>query len=253
MDLPARLTAALSGVRSAGVITGAGVSAESGIPTYRGTGGLYDDPQEGDRTVEALTGTTLRSDPDRTWRAVAKLAHLAGRAQPNPAHHAIVELERNLERFVLLTQNVDGLHQLAGSRNVIAIHGGVFDTRCMACDRRGRIQSEALSGIETAPRCEECGGVMRPDAVLFGEMLPAREVARIEEEFFDRPPDLVLVVGTSAMFPYIVRPVAHARQLGRLTVEVNPERTYLSDSVEFLVQAKAGEALPLIAAATSRC
>ena len=252
MELPTRLLAALSSIRSAGVITGAGVSAESGIPTYRGDGGIYDDPLEGDRTVEALSGTTLQSDPDRTWRAVAKLAQLAGRARPNPAHHAIVEMERKLERFVLLTQNVDGLHQAAGSRNVIAIHGGVFDTRCMACGRRGRIRPEALAGMEAAPRCDECGGVMRPDAVLFGEMLPTGEVARLEQEFFERPPDLVLVVGTTAMFPYIAQPVVHARQLGRLTVEVNPERTYLSDSVEFFVRAKAGEAMPLIAAATSR-
>ena len=127
-ELPQDVVSALADVRSAGVITGAGVSVESGIQPYRGEGGLYDDPDEGDRTVEALTGSTLQRDPDRTWRAIVKLARQAKDARPNPGHEALVRMEESLDRFVLLTQNVDGLHQLAGSRNVIAIHGNVFDT-----------------------------------------------------------------------------------------------------------------------------
>jgi NAD-dependent deacetylase len=249
MELPEQLVEALAGVRSAGVITGAGISVESGIRTYRGEGGLYDDPEEGDRTVEALTGSTLEVDPDRTWQAVVKLAREAQGAQPNAAHVALKGMEEALDRFVLLTQNVDGLHDLAGSRNVIYIHGNVFDTRCMACPATGRLEREDLVGLETAPRCDACGGVMRPNAVLFGEMLPPREVERLQREFYDDPPDLVIAVGTTAMFHYIIDPVLHARRSGKLTIEVNPEAGPLSEFVDHYLQGPAGTCVPLIAKA----
>ncbi|MHC4956831.1 MAG: SIR2 family NAD-dependent protein deacylase [Planctomycetota bacterium] len=247
MELPNELVEALAAVKSAGVITGAGISVESGIRTYRGEGGLYDDPEEGDRTVEALTGSTLEVDPDRTWQAVVKLARAAQGAQPNAAHDALVRMEQALDRFALLTQNVDGLHDLAGSRNVIYIHGNVFDTRCMACPATGRLEREDLIGLERAPRCSECGGVMRPNAVLFGEMLPQRELDRLRREFYDTVPDVVIAVGTSAMFQYIIEPVLHARRLGRLTIEINPEQGPLSNFVDHYLPGPAGTYLPLIA------
>lgn len=244
--LPAELETALRSVCSVGVVTGAGVSAESGIPTYRGKGGIYDDPEEGDRTVEALSGPTLRTDPDRTWRAVAKLARSSAAAEANPAHHAIVSIERIVDRFVLLTQNVDGLHQLAGSRNVIDIHGNVFATRCMACGATGTLTRETLPALERAPRCATCSGILRPDAVLFEEMLPMDKVQRIQEEFRGRVPDLVIAAGTTAVFPYIAEPVLWAGHCGKLTVEVNPEPTLLSPHVGFALRGPAGHFLPLI-------
>jgi NAD-dependent deacetylase len=247
MRLPDQLYDRLAKVRSAGVITGAGVSAESGIATYRGEGGIYDDPAEGDRTVVALSGSTLRSDPDRTWRVVAALARASRGAKPNAAHVAIVEVERKLPSFVLLTQNVDGLHQLAGSKNVIDIHGSVRETLCMNCSASGTLES--LEAISAAPRCPSCDGVLRPNAVLFGEMLPETKLRRIYDEFHLEPPDLVLVAGTTAMFPYIAEPVFVARSAGRLTVEVNPEPTLLSDVVDFSIRGRAGEVLPEIAGA----
>ena len=247
LALPGDLLAALAGVRSVGVITGAGVSAESGIPTYRGAGGLYDDEEEGDRTVEALSGPTLRRDPDRTWRVVADLARRSVAARPNPAHEALVRIENHVERFTLLTQNVDGLHRLAGSRSVIDIHGDVLDVRCMACDARDRLTPEALRSLHGAPRCAACGEVQRPDAVLFGEMLPAQKVARMSAAFLERPPDLVVVAGTTAMFPYIAEPVVHAARGGRLTVEVNPEPTFVTEVVRWSLRASAGDALPALA------
>jgi NAD-dependent deacetylase len=245
-SLPDRLVERLRSVRSVGVITGAGVSAESGIPTYRGKGGIYDDPEEGERTVEALSGSTLLSDPDRTWRAVAALARASAGARPNAGHLAIAAIEDLVERFVLLTQNVDGLHQLAGSRNVIDIHGNIFATRCTACDQTGRLPGEMLAGLDRAPRCTECGGLLRPDAVLFEEMLPLEKVLRIDREFRGDPPDLVLAAGTSALFPYISQPVFLAGELGRLTVEVNPEPTVLSGFVDFTLRGPGGRVLPLI-------
>lgn len=246
---PPALVEALRAARSVGVITGAGVSAESGIQTYRGQGGLYDDPDEGDRTVEALTGTTLVTDPDRTWRAVAKLARQARGARPNPAHRAIAALEERIERFVLLTQNVDGLHAEAGSRNVIDIHGDIFATVCMDCGARGRLTREDYLTIDATPPCPACGGRRRPDVVLFGEMLPVDKLERLQREFERDVPDVVLSVGTSSLFPYIQMPVLIARRAGRVTVEVNPERTDLSDVVDFPLRGRAGEILPALVSA----
>jgi NAD-dependent deacetylase len=165
------------------------------------------------------------------------------------AHLAIAEIERKVERFVLLTQNVDGLHQAAGSRNVIAIHGDLFRLRCTACGAPGRLAPEDMAALEAAPRCDGCGGVVRPEVVLFGEMLPPAATARLHGEFAERTPDLVLVAGTTALFPYIQHPVLLARRRGRLTVEVNPEPTELTDVVDHAIRGSAGEVLPRIAAA----
>jgi NAD-dependent deacetylase len=247
--LPTDLLEALDGITSMGVITGAGVSAESGIQTYRGKGGLYDDEAEGDATVEALSASTLNHDPGRTWRVVAELARRSVGAAPNPAHEALVVLEQHLARFVLLTQNVDGLHRLAGSRNVIDIHGDVLDTRCRDCGLRGRFTVEEVRALTGTPLCSECGGVRRPDAVLFGEMLPEDKIRRLYAEFYENPPDLVLIAGTTAIFPYIAEPVVFAGQRGRLTIEVNPEPTIVSEHVRWSLRGKAGDILPLIAEA----
>ncbi|MBN1947781.1 MAG: hypothetical protein JW797_19095 [Bradymonadales bacterium] len=243
--LPPSLLQALSGVRSVGIITGAGVSAESGLPTYRGTGGVYEDPDEGDRTIEAVSAPMLYQDPDRTWRAVASLARQAHGAKPNAAHQAIVRMERSVDRFVLLTQNVDGLHQLAGSRNIIDIHGNAFNTICMRCGARGRV--EDLEGIVAAPHCFRCDGILRPDVVLFGEMLPDDKVLRMQESFYQHSPDLVLAAGTTALFPYIMEPVMVAQSRGCLTIEVNTEVTILTSFVDYSLRGAASHYLPLIA------
>lgn len=251
--LPADLVRRLEKVRSVGVITGAGISAESGIPTYRGVGGLYDDPDQGWSTIEALSGPTLLVDPDRTWRAVAGLARHALDARPNAAHDALVRLEAAVPDFVLLTQNVDGLHRLAGSRNVIDIHGDVLATRCLDCGGKGRMSRAGVAGLSQTPRCADCSGRLRPDAVLFEEMLPPQKVIRMQEAFYARPPDLLLVVGTSALFPYIAAPVHDAARAGRLTVEINPEPTGLTTVVTFHLRGRAGAWVPpVVEALTAR-
>ncbi|MDH3591691.1 MAG: NAD-dependent protein deacylase [Planctomycetota bacterium] len=240
----------VSDVSSVGVITGAGISVESGIQSYRGQGGLYDDPVEGDRTVEALSGPTLQRDPDRTWRTVAKLARQSAGAAPNPGHHALVAIEAAVESFVLLTQNVDGLHRMAGSKQVIDIHGDIFGTVCMGCGATGRLTRDDYDTLDAAPRCPKCRhGTLRPDVVLFGEMLPQDKLDRLHRELMHRSPDVVIAVGTTAMFPYIQAPVYQARQAGRITIEINPEPTVLSDVVDHVVRATAGAALPQLAAA----
>ena len=259
--LPDGLADRLRGVRSVGVITGAGISAESGIPTYRGKGGIYDDPEEGDRTIEALSAPTLRSDPDRTWRALYQVAGAAAGAKPNAGHDAIVEIERLVDRFVLLTQNVDGLHRMAGSRNIIDIHGDAFSLVCIGCGRKNRFAdpraplacADHLRIEDQMKRCRapmcRCGKVYRPEVVLFGEMLPAEKIARLYDEFYTNPPECVISVGTSNMFPYIVEPVVVAARAGRLTIEINPEPTTISELVDYHLQAPAGTALPTLALA----
>ena len=248
--LPGDLVKALARVRSVGAITGAGISAESGVPTYRGKGGLYDDPAEGDRTIEALSAPTLARDPDRTWSVIGALAQRCLEAKPNAGHYALVEIERKVERFVLLTQNVDGLHLRAGSKNIIDIHGDRLATECMDCGAQGRLSDPAA--ISGTPRCPACEGRLRPGVVLFGEMLSVEKVARIEREFYAHVPDCVMIVGTTAQFPYIVMPVLTAAQAGKLTIEINPEETEISQTVDYSLRGTAGDFLPAIASAILR-
>lgn len=247
LQLPQDLLDQLRQVTSVGVITGAGISAESGVPTYRGAGGVYDDPTEGDRTIEALSIDTLLTEPDRTWRAIAALASKGRAATPNAAHRALVDLERRVDRFALLTQNIDGLHQAAGSQNVIAIHGDASRAYCMGCHAPEVV--DFGNPPQQTPVCTKCGGALRPDVVLFGEMLDPQLINRISEEFLQDPPDLVLAVGTTAQFPYIRQPMVAAVHAGRLTLEVNPERTPLSNAVDYYLSQKAGNVLPLLLAA----
>jgi NAD-dependent deacetylase len=246
ISLPHGLEDRLRLVRSIGAITGAGVSKESGIQTYRGKGGIYDDPDEGDRTVEALSGPTLQTDPDRTWRVTAGLARQAENARPGPAHLALAAIEKKVDRFVLLTQNVDGLHHMAGSRNVIDIHGDIFSTLCLSCGGKGQLDRTVLPRLTESPRCARCNGILRPDVVLFGEMLPEDKVRRIHEEFHLGMPDLVMIIGTTALFPYITGPVLVARDCGRLTLEINPEPTDCTEVVDYSLRGRAGTYLPLI-------
>jgi NAD-dependent deacetylase len=239
-ELDPALRAAVRGVRDIGVITGAGISAESGIRTYRGEGGVYDDPDEGDRTVDALSGHTLRRDPARTWRVVLALARQSASAAPGPGHLALVAMEQWAERFTLLTQNVDGLHGIAGSRNLIEIHGRVGAARCLSCGAGREFDRPTLAALEEPPPCEACGGMLRPGAVLFGEQLPLEPLGRLQADFIDHAPELLIVVGTTALFPYIVEPVRLATARGRVVVEVNPERTSLSALVDWHLPVGAG-------------
>lgn len=245
-QLPSELRRALGGVRSVGAITGAGVSSESGVRTYRGKGGIYDDPVEGERTVEALSGPTFRRDPERTWRVIRDLLAQAWNARPNPGHLALARIEAHVERFSLLTQNVDGLHAAAGSKNVIDIHGDVRRLRCDSCGRRRTVTSP--DDVAVPPTCS-CGAPLRPDVVLFGEMLPVDRVARLRRDFYEEVPDLVILAGTSALFPYVAEPVLLARAMGKLTVEVNPEPTELSDAVDYSLRGTGGALLPALAEA----
>lgn len=213
-------------------ITGAGISADSGLPTYRGVGGLYEGEAtaEGMRIEEALSGELFTRRPDITWKYLIQIEENCRGAQPNAAHRAIACLDAYMERVMVFTQNVDGLHRAAGSREIIEIHGNLQELCCVSC--RHEEAASDFAGRELPPRCPVCGGILRPKVVLFGEMLPEEPLERfigaLQEGF-----DIVFSIGTSSVFPYINQPVVFAAGSGIPTVEINPSRTQLSDVVDF--------------------
>ena len=236
--------------RSVLFVTGAGLSADSDLPTYRGVGGLYErETEDGLPIEEALSGETFRRRPELTWRILCGIERLCRGAGPNPGHAAIAALQDRLDRCVVLTQNVDGFHGRAGSRDVIEIHGDLKSLRCVSCPWTNRVEDYASLAIP--PLCPRCHGLVRPEVVLFGEMLPPRAVARLDAELalgFDA----VFSVGTTSAFPYISYPVARGRANGAGTVEVNPGESEVSGLVDVRVRARAAEALPAIVAAARR-
>jgi len=213
-------------------ITGAGISADSGLPTYRGVGGLYngEHTEDGLAIEDALSGEVFALRPDITWKYLAQIEENCRGALPNPAHLAIAELERRLARVTVFTQNVDGLHRKAGSSDVIEIHGNLQELFCTACDFAETV--DHLAGHEMPPRCPRCGSVLRPNVVLFGEALPEAAMERFLDAL-DAGFDMVFTIGTSGVFPYIAEPVAWAAQSGIPTVEINPLQTRLSPIVDY--------------------
>ena len=223
-------------------VTGAGVSADSGLPTYRGVGGLYDDGQtEDDLPIEVcLSGQMFRRDPARTWKYIRQIEQACRGARPNLAHTRIAELERIRERVWVLTQNVDGLHAAAGSTKLIPIHGDVHRLACTRCDWRAQVVDYAE--LEPLPRCPECDAVIRPEVVLFDEMLPLAALADLRREL-DQGFDAVIIIGTSAVFPYVAAPVHQAASQRKPTIEINPGESEVSSLVD--VHLRLGAALAM--------
>jgi len=226
-------------------ITGAGVSADSGLPTYRGIGGLYEQEEtdEGIPIEAALSGAMFRRNPALTWKYIHQIERSCRDAGANRAHHAIAELERRFERVWILTQNVDGLHHAAGSRNVIDIHGDVHRLVCTRCGHRWRVRS--YLGLDIPPSCPECASLVRPEVVLFGEMLPLDRTRVLQTELA-RGFDAVFSIGTTSVFPYIAQPVLDARRRGRLTVEINPGTSEVSHVVDYRLRTGAAAAMDAV-------
>lgn len=224
-------------VRSVAVLTGAGISAESGVPTFRGEGGLW----RSFRAEDLATPHAFQRDPRLVWEWYDWRRGLIGHCQPNAAHFALVEMEPHFDEFVLVTQNVDGLHRLAGSRNVVELHGNIWGLRCTAgCGSPWEDRTVHLP--EIPPHCPRCGALARPDVVWFGEALPgdALDVAFATVQRCQ----VMLVIGTSAL----VHPAASlplvALQRGAYVVEINPQPTPLSDAVDEAIREPAADALP---------
>jgi NAD-dependent deacetylase len=240
-----RIVARLRRCRSILFVTGAGMSADSGLPTYRGVGGLYntEETDEGLPIEELLSGETFRHRPEWTWKYLRQVEHACRGATFNRGHAVLAEMERHFPRVWVLTQNVDGLHRAAGSRNVIAIHGDLGEIRCTGCAYR--IKTADYAGLPELPRCPECTAVLRPDVVLFGEMLPEsglRELKNQLREGFD----IVFSIGTTSVFPYISLPVELAVQREKPSVEINPGTTRVSELATYRLALGAAVALDAI-------
>jgi NAD-dependent deacetylase len=226
-------------------LTGAGLSAESGIPTYRGTGGVW--TRFGEPTIDGWD--LFNSNPEEWWRLAlehrvggSEFAEALDRAVPNPGHYAMAELEHMGRLAHVITQNIDNLQNVAGSRNITEIHGNRAKARCMACGLRYRL--EQVNTDSLPPHCPECGGILKNDVVMFGEPIPQDALDVCYKQTFQA--DLFLTIGTSAVvFPAAEFPIM-AKRRGKMLIEINPEETALSDIADVIVRAPAGEALPEI-------
>nr|WP_279290958.1 NAD-dependent deacylase [Pseudomonas sp. S25] len=204
------------------IITGAGLSADSGLPTYRGVGGLYNGETDDGLPIEiALSGPMLRRDPALCWKYIAELGKACLGGQPNAAHYAIAELQRKKPDCWVLTQNVDGYHRAAGSPpdRLIEIHGQMAPLFCQSCAAEDPELSVHLQR-PLPPLCRLCGGVLRPPVVLFQEMLPEQAMQTLYDEMA-KGFDAVLSIGTTASFPYIHEPVIRTRVCGGFTAQIN--------------------------------
>ncbi len=226
-------------------ITGAGISADSGLPTYRGVGGLYNDAatEDGLAIEDALSGSMFDVRPDLTWKHIFDIEKACRDASPNPGHSVLAAWESRFDHVCVFTQNVDGFHRAAGSSHVIDIHGDTRDLFCPRCDWRDVVDDYAH--LDPLPRCPKCNAVIRPRVVLFGEMLDPAKVADLDHHL-DQGFDIVFAIGTSALFPYIVQPVFDAVRAGIPTVEINPQTTDLSHLVTHKIRAGAADALTLL-------
>jgi len=217
------------------VLTGAGISAESGVPTFRGPGGLW----RNFRPEELATPEAFRRDPSLVWEWYNWRRELIHRARPNPGHKALAQLEGEKAQLTLITQNVDGLHDLAGHRRPLKIHGDIWEIRCTKCDRNWTDRAVPLP--EIPPRCA-CGGIARPGVVWFGEGLPQR-VWREAEKAVESA-ELFLVVGTSAVVYPAANLIPLALSKSAKVVEINPDDTPFSSEVDCALRGPAGEILP---------
>ena len=244
------------------VLTGAGVSSESGIPTFRGKDGYWRnlDP------AKLATPEAFAKDPGLVWKWYRERRQQIRNAQPNPAHKAIAKLAQHAREFLLVTQNVDDLHARAGSpkEKMVQIHGDIFVTRCSRCDFNQRehppsfnygVAGPPSQGYGVAgereeevdlPRCPRCEELMRPGVVWFGEQLPRDELRRVENYLKRGPCDFVIVAGTTATFGYIIDWALRAIASNGELIEVNPEETPLSQFATQRVRERAALALPRI-------
>lgn len=227
--------------QSVTVLTGAGVSAESGVPTFRGGGGSEIWTWRGRPVTELSSAELIATDPKLVWEWFDYRRGMLTEVQPNPAHIALAEWERRFEDFTLVTQNIDDLHRAAGSLRVFELHGNIWRARCLRCASVFEVRECPIE--QNPPLCLACGGPARPDVVLFGEMLPEGVFEKAHEAASRA--DLFFVIGTSAIvYPAASLPIA-AKQAGARLIEINPELTDISVFADISLLGRAGETLPL--------
>ena len=224
-------------------LTGAGISVESGIPDFRSAGGLWSrfDPSEY-ATIEAF-----RANPEKVWQMLAEMDKVVSAAKPNPAHIALGELERMGYLHYIITQNIDNLHQEGGSRNVIEYHGNSSTLLCLWC---GKNYNSRDKRDTIPPRCQ-CGKILKPDVVFFGEPIPSEALNRSFQ--LASSAQVLMVIGTSALVSPANTIPTIAKQNRAKIIEINMERTHLTDSItDIFLQGKAGEVVPALVQAVKR-
>jgi NAD-dependent deacetylase len=231
----------LSSALRIAVLTGAGISAESGIPTFRGAGGLW----RNFKAEELATPSAFERDPKLVWEWYDWRRGLIAGAQPNAGHRALAHLEKSKPEFTLITQNVDGLHDRAGSRNILKLHGDIWTVRCTVC---GAQRLEALTPLPAIPPRCLCGGVERPGVVWFGEGLPGRVWAKAQQTAVDA--EVLLVVGTSALVYPAAGLADLAKSAGAVVVEINVAETPVTSWVDYFLRGPAAEILPALLKST---
>jgi NAD-dependent deacetylase len=228
----------LAAAKRALVLTGAGVSAESGVPTFRGGGNSA--TWKGLPFDVISSGAMLERNLPAVWEWFDYRRDVLQSLKPNAAHEAIARWQERFPQFTVVTQNVDGLHQLAGSRNVVELHGSIWRARCVAC----RLVHEIPRAGARPEACRDCGDAVRPDVVLFGEMLPPGAFEFASQRAAGC--ELCLVIGTSGLvYPAAGLPEI-AKSAGAFVCEINPEPTPLSNMCDEVICGKAGEVLPLL-------
>ena len=241
VDLIKKAAEDLGAAGNVAALTGAGISTESGIPPFRGKGGIWEkfDP------MEIAHIDAFLKDPARVWNVLIKeMKEIVDMANPNDGHRGLAKLEEMGKLKTVITQNIDGLHQAAGNTDVIEFHGNFAWQRCMECNQKYATSQVDIS--EIPPLCN-CGGILRPDAVFFGEMIPQDAMCRSRKAARDC--DLMLVVGTSAVVhPAALMPVL-AKETGATVVEINPEKTPLTGEIsDYLIMGQAGDVMNQIIA-----
>ncbi len=228
----------LASARNVTILTGAGISADSGVPTFRGANGLW-------RTYRAehlATPEAFERDPRLVWEWYNWRRELIATKSPNPAHIALAELERRLpDKFWLITQNVDGLHRAAGSQRLSEIHGNIWRVRCTGC---GIISENREIPLPILPSCQRCHALLRPHIVWFGESLREEDLRRCDEAL--RACDLLLVIGTSGVVYPAAGFASVAKEVGALVIEINLESIQQSNLVDLSLQGRAKDLVPLL-------
>ena len=233
-QLLARLTAAHSVV----AFTGAGMSAESGVPTFRGNQGLW----KKFKPEELANLDAFSKNPTLVWEWYSTRKRIISQVQPNPGHRALVDMEQLVPSLVVVTQNIDNLHRRAGSSTVFELHGNIERNYCLECG--ARFEDEEIEFRDGIPHCRECSGLVRPDVVWFGELLPMDQWEGAELAI--RSADVVLTVGTSGVvYPAADLPM-QGRRAGAYVAEINPEPTELTPWVDEAIRGSSGQVLPVI-------
>lgn len=239
MEIPESLTLALCKAKSVMALTGAGISAESGVPTFRGGGNSA--VWKGMPFDRISSARMIRENLPEVWEWFDFRRGVLRDCKPNPAHFALAGWNARFDEFTLVTQNVDDLHRAAGSSDVIELHGNIQRARCTHCEKCFEI-----GGVvpHEPDECDDCGSKVRPDVVLFGEMLPIEAFEAAERKA--RNCDIFFVIGTSALVYPAVGLAEIAKHHGAFLVEINPEATPMSDVCDVTIRAKAGEVVPLL-------